>query len=183
MWKWSKLSWPIIYIAIFPICEQQSISLTFFKFLTRGPETRFNFEILSGKKDLLFLRRIFLEGEVSLRKVVRACRYRSNPAPRFVAMVPVSRYCVDSSFFGCHSNTKRRINQPEMRRPKKKYLSSSRRLSPQHPHSSRKILLYFHSFHSIFSKRINPKICKSYSPLDIIRIGYFQIMKYLTTSD
>lgn len=119
MWKWSKLSWPIIYIAIFPICEQQSISLTFFKFLTRGPETRFNFEIFSGKKDLLFLRRIFLEGEVSLRKVVRACRYRSNPAPRFVAMVPVSRYCVDSSFFGCHSNTKRRINQPEMRRPKK----------------------------------------------------------------
>lgn len=177
------MSWPIIYIAIFPICEQQSISLTFFKFLTRGPETRFNFEILSGKKDLLFLRRIFLEGEVSLRKVVRACRYRSNPAPRFVAMVPVSRYCVDSSFFGCHSNTKRRINQPEMRRPKKNIFLLVEGY-PRNIHTLlEKVLFYFHSFHSIFSKRINPKICKSYSPLDIIRIGYFQIMKYLTTSD
>lgn len=98
------------------------VALTFLNFLTREPTTgdAFNFEILSGKKDLLFLRRIFLEGEVSLRKVVRAYRYRSKPALRFVAMVAVSRYYVDSSFFGCHSNTKRRINQPEMRRPNKK---------------------------------------------------------------
>lgn len=67
---------------------------------------------------------------------------------------------------------------------KQKNIFLRERLSPRHrflEHSSLESIILF-PFHPTFRNGINLQICKSYPPY-IIRIGYFQIVKYLTTND
>lgn len=67
---------------------------------------------------------------------------------------------------------------------KQKNIFLRERLSPRHrflEHSSLESIILF-PFHPTFRNEINLQICKSYPPY-IMRIGYFQIVKYLTTND